>query len=141
MKVSAKLFQELGEINVLSNDEAKSRGLDPENTEGLYHKSGERRGDVDIFFENIIGFGDERRATDRLVEVLWHEAIGHKGLIEGLNSASKDGKGYDRFIDSFIEQNKNNEESNSEPGWWYINAKYVYIKYMILCIFKYTSHG
>ena len=105
-----KLFQELGEINVLSNDEAESRGLNPKNTEGLYHKTGERRGDVDLFFENIYGYGDERRATDRLVEVLWHEAIGHKGLIEGLNSASKDGKGYDRFIDSFIEQNKNNEE-------------------------------
>lgn len=105
-----KLFQELGEINVLSNDEAESRGLNPKNTEGLYHKTGERRGDVDLFFENIYGYGDERRATDRLVEVLWHEAIGHKGLIEGLNTASKDGKGYDRFIDSFIEQSKNNEE-------------------------------
>jgi len=69
-------------------------------TEGHYEKD---TGRVVLNVDNISAAGEQRNASDRLVEVLWHEALGHKGLIEGLNDASTDGKGYNRFINAFLD--------------------------------------
>ena len=100
----------LGEINVFSNEDySRVRGKNaPQGVEGEYSKG---TGYVDILFENIIGRGEtQKSATDRLVEVLWHEVLGHKGLIEGLNNASRDGKGYERFIDNVLRDYANDPE-------------------------------
>ena len=115
-----------GEINVLSNQEFEQLRNRPAITddgvsEGEYSKGS---GYVDILFENIIGQGtDQKSATDRLVEVLWHEALGHKGLHQGLNDASVDGKGYDRFIDSALRDYASDpefvafKEFHKDLGW------------------------
>jgi len=99
-----------GEINVLSNEDfARLRGRDTaEGIEGEYHKG---EGYVDILYENIVGYGENKKgATDRLVAVLWHEGLGHKGLHQGLNDASADGKGYERFIDNVLRDYGNDPE-------------------------------
>ena len=95
-------------VNRIMNDLGLSR---EDAVSAVYGSEGFVTGDVNspIYLnrENIRG-ADTDQAISRLVQVVFHEALGHKGLRESMGG--KNSKQYKKFINGFYKANKKNIE-------------------------------